>query len=268
MKNNVVPILAVSALALILSGCATTDSATPTTAPASSASAASWSYTGDDGPDHWGAVADTCSTSAAQSPIDIEKDALVATPTGAPEVHYQATAFEVENNGHTIEAVPEDLTHNYVVLEGTKYFLQQFHLHTTSEHTINGESSDLELHLVNKSEDGQIAVLGVLFNTGAANSTLTELFDSMPTEVTEEENLVKLSEEINPADLLPAGSEVVQYEGSLTTPPCTEGVRWNVFETVGEISADQLAAFQEIFPSNHRPTQDVNDREETETPAL
>lgn len=258
-------------LPLLLAGCATHDSSS-SASPSSSASAsatgaASWSYTGSTDPEHWGDVSTTCATGTAQSPINIDRTDLTHTATGVPEIHYQATTFEVENNGHTIEAAPANHTDNYVVIDGTQYFLQQFHLHTTSEHTIDGKHADLELHLVNKSADGAVAVLGVLFNTGEVNPTLAGVFDSMPKSVSADDHPESIPGTLNPADLLPAGSEVLEYEGSLTTPPCTEGVRWNVYETPGSISAEQLSAFQALYPKNARPVQELDGRSVNEVPA-
>ncbi|WP_030147870.1 carbonic anhydrase [Mycetocola saprophilus] len=257
-------------LPLLLAGCATTDT-TPSASPSPSASAptgaAAWSYSGATDPGHWGDVSATCATGTAQSPININTADLNREPAQAPEIHYQASIFEVENNGHTIEAAPANHTDNYVVINGTQYFLQQFHLHTTSEHTIDGKHADLELHLVNKSADGAVAVLGVLFNAGEANQALAGLFDSMPKYVSADDHPEPIPGTLNPADLFPAGSEVLEYEGSLTTPPCTEGVHWNVYQTPGAISAEQLSAFQALYPKNARPVQDLDGRSVNEVPA-
>lgn len=281
MKKVLGSLAAASLVALALAGCSSNDDASGSSSPSASTDAATspaptgsaspvtWSYSGDTGPDSWGDAASTCASTdkSTQSPIDIEQSTLIhaTTPTQL-EFHYGPTAFEVENNGHTIEAVPEDLTSDYVTINGKDFYLQQFHLHNPSEHQINGANAAMELHLVNKAADGTIAVVGVLFNAGADNATLDELFSKMPAAVTTEDTMVKLSNEINPADLLPVSSEVAQYIGSLTTPPCTEGVLWNVYETISTVSADQLAAFNAIYPDNHRPVQALNGREVDETP--
>ncbi|MFZ4843402.1 carbonic anhydrase [Mycetocola saprophilus] len=265
MKKHTLRIAALSlTLPLLLAGCGTIETAPPSASGSPHPQA--WTYSGPTGPKNWGDISTTCSTGTAQSPIELTRSMLNAADTGAPEVHYQATAFEVENNGHTIEAIPENETKNYVVLDGEKYYLQQFHLHTTSEHTIDGTRADLELHLVNKTTSGKVAVLAVLFNSGQANKTLANLFKEMPDQVTGEEEADPVSGTINPATLLPTGSKVIRYEGSLTTPPCSEGVRWNVYETTGQISAEQLSAFEKLYPRNARPLQKLNDRTATEIP--
>lgn len=254
----------------VLAGCA---AATPTesAAPrATSHAAAEWSYSGATGPSTWGDVAATCGASetSTQSPIDIEVAQLAPdTTTGTVTTHYRPTTFEVENNGHTIEAVPDDRTADSVTIDGTDYVLQQFHLHNPSEHQVNGASAAMELHLVHKSSTGAIAVLAVLLQPGDANAPLGELFEKMPAHETDESSTVALTQQIDPATLLPAGSEIARYTGSLTTPPCTEGVLWNVYETTGTISADQLAAFNRIYPDNHRPLQPLHGRIVTEESA-
>lgn len=179
---------------------------------------------------------------------------------GSVTLNYVPTHFEVENTGRTIEAVPDDLTANSITIDGTQYYLQQFHLHTPSEHTITDQSFPIELHLVNKSEGGAVAALGVLLAAGAENAALAELFTKMPTTVTDEQSVVPLDAKIDPTDLIPPSSVIARYSGSLTTPPCTEPVVWSVFMTPSTVSADQIAELQQIFPDNHRPTQPLNDR--------
>lgn len=235
------------------------------TAAASSAAALEWSYAGDTGPDQWGDMVASCQSgaSSSQSPINIDQSSLVpeSPPTaGAVALNYLPTLFEVENTGHTIEAVPDDLHANYITIDGKNYYLQQFHLHNPSEHTINNQSLPMELHLVNKSDEGAIAVLGVLLTAGAENAALAELFTKMPATVTDENSMVPLDGKIDPTDLIPINSAIARYSGSLTTPPCTEPVQWSVFLTPSTVSAGQVAALQKIFPDNHRPTQPSNDR--------
>jgi carbonic anhydrase len=201
--------------------------------------------------------------SSSQSPINIDPAILVpeSPPTaGAVTLNYLPTLFEVENTGHTIEAVPDDLHANSITIDGKTYYLQQFHLHTPSEHTISNQAFPMELHLVNKSDDGATAVLGVPLASGAENAALAELFTKMPATVTDEQSMVPLDGKIDPTDLIPPGSAIARYTGSLTTPPCTEPVIWSVFMTPSTVSADQVANLQKIFPDNHRPTQPLNGR--------
>jgi carbonic anhydrase len=235
------------------------------TAAASSAAPLEWSYSGETGPDHWGDMVASCQSGAAssQSPINIDASSLVpeSPPTaGAVTLNYLPTLFEVENTGHTIEAVPDDLHADYITIDGKKYYLQQFHLHNPSEHTINNQSFPMELHLVHKSDDGATAVLGVLLTAGAENAALAELFTKMPATVTDEQSMVPLDGKIDPTDLIPPTSAIARYTGSLTTPPCTEPVQWSVFLTPSTVSADQVANLERIFSDNHRPTQPSNGR--------
>src|SRR6478752_9563014 len=276
-KSRVVGVAAV-AISLGLTACSSGDTATATSAPAAASAATTspspaittpsgvpWTYTGDAGPENWGSIAAGCDPgpTGSQSPIDIEAAALVAeTPAtaGAVTIDYLPTVFEVENTGRTIEAIPADLHADFITIDGKKFYLQQFHLHNPSEHTVDNAAFGMELHLVNKSDDGSLAVLGVLMNTGDANSPLTELFNKMPTTHTDDTSMVALEEKIDPSELLPVGSKVARYSGSLTTPPCTEPVVWSVFLTPSSVSATQLAALGAIFPGNHRPTQPLNGR--------
>ncbi|MDN4612998.1 carbonic anhydrase family protein [Leifsonia sp. F6_8S_P_1B] len=253
----------VGAAVLVLSGCAGPGTAaTATPVP----SASDWSYNGATGPAHWDAVAKTCRNTSAshESPIDIVTGTLKSgSATQAVRIDYHPTSFTVENTGHTVEAVPADLTADAIELDGTRYFLQQFHFHATSEHTVDGKHATAELHLVHKSKQGEVVVLAVLLDPGADNPALDELLGAIPTSGKEAE----LTHAIDAAALLPAGSASAQYEGSLTTPPCTEGVRWNVYLSGVTLSTAQLRALTEAYAGNHRPVQPLHGREVTRVPA-
>jgi carbonic anhydrase len=249
---------------VVSSSSSSSSSASASTA-ASAAAPVEWSYSGDTGPDHWGQMVPTCQAgaSSSQSPINIDPASLVPespSTAGAVTLNYLPALFEVENTGHTIEAVPDDLHANSITIDDKTYYLQQFHLHTPSEHTISNQAFPMELHLVNKSDDGATAVLGVPLASGAENAALAELFTKMPATVTDEQSMVPLDGKINPTDVIPPGSAIARYSGSLTTPPCTQPVIWSVFLTPSTVSADQVANLQKIFPDNHRPTQPVNGR--------
>ncbi|MBS0025447.1 carbonic anhydrase [Microbacterium paraoxydans] len=270
------PALALSAAALAvgaLAGCA--PAATKPAASASSASPspgssahADWSYRGANGPEHWGAFGAACENvdSSHESPIAIDTSS-VQTGTADQRVvtHYTAAAFDIENNGHTIEAIPEDTAANSVEVDGKRYDLQQFHLHASSEHTIDGRTAPAELHLVHKADDGSMLVLGVMLQAGPENTALDEFFSSITTTVSEKGT--PLRHEIDPTALIPADGLSVQYDGSLTTPPCTEGVRWNVYLNPVTVSSEELAAFTDVYPDNHRPVQPLHDRVLTEIPS-
>src|SRR6476661_1478693 len=199
-------VIGVAAVAISFGLAACSTGSTTTTASSASAAAGSpatssspalpaqdevaWTYSGDTGPENWGSIAPGCGPGSTgnQSPIDIESAGLVPeTPAtaGAVTINYLPTIFEVENTGRTIEAVPEDVHTNSITIDGKSFYLLQFHLHNPSEHTVDNASFGMELHLVNKSDDGALAVLGVLMNTGVENSPLAELFSKMPTTKTD-----------------------------------------------------------------------------------
>lgn len=261
------PIVLAGILAVGLAGCAAPDAgSTPTPTARSTA----WSYDGADGPEHWDDVATACAdnSDAHESPIDIVTAQLNHDAGVAPvQLDYQPTPFELENNGHTVEAVPEDLTADSIVLDGKTYYLQQFHFHASSEHTIDGVRAAAELHLVHKAPSGEVAVLGVLIAKGDGSTALDQLFDSIPTTKTLEGAETVLSTPIDPSALLPASDLSARYAGSLTTPPCTEGVSWNVFLSPITVSDAQLAAYTSVYPENHRPTQPLHGRTVTEVGA-
>jgi carbonic anhydrase len=227
-------------------------------APAFAAEDCSWSYDGATSPEHWAEICAprnaTCAAGTRQSPID-----LPAAPVGdLPHLsfHYQLTPLKVKNNGHTIEVEVEP--GSYVRIGTERFNLAQFHFHTPSEHQLQGQSFPMELHFVHKNALGEIAVVGVFLQEGAANPLLQEIWDHIPGV----EHVVSESEEasIQPEDLLPADKAYYRYAGSLTTPPCTEGVRWHVMHEPIEVSAAQIEEFRSIFPLNARPLQLLNER--------
>ncbi|MEK4566142.1 carbonic anhydrase family protein [Alkalihalobacillus sp. FSL R5-0424] len=221
-----------------------------------------WSYSGSTGPEFWGELDSefkACSNGAEQSPI-----ALDASEAGdekwTMDLDYARTEFSIENNGHTIQAnVVEKIGQpsNQLTLGDSTFELVQFHFHSPSEHTLAGESYKMEVHLVHKDEQDNLAVLGVLMEEGEKNKTLKDMWKWMPTSVGTSTKTVKL----NPSELVPTDLSTFQYDGSLTTPPCSEGVKWSVSDTSITLSAEQLEAFQDLYPDNYRPIQDLGDRE-------
>ncbi|MEN2736201.1 carbonic anhydrase family protein [Microbacterium sp. X-17] len=242
------------AAALVALGTAGCSAPAGTSAP--SPSLTSWSYSGADGPAHWSGVAPACAdwAGARQSPVDIVTGELKRDDSAAPvRVDYGSTPFAVEDNGHAIEAVPQDAEAGSIELGGRIYRLQQFHFHAASEHTVDGVQADAELHLVHRAAGGEVAVLGVLLTEGEGNPALGALVDSSDAAHT-------APAVIDPAALLPASGASARYTGSLTTPPCTEGVSWNVFLTPTTLSRAQLDALTGAHPANHRPVQPLHGR--------
>jgi carbonic anhydrase len=173
------------------------------------------------------------------------------------EFDYQIVSpLQIVNNGHTQQVViPEG---SGITLEGTRYPLKQFHFHAPSEHTIDGVADAMELHLVHITDAGEIAVVGVLLAEGDENSALKSVFEAMPAMAGPQQE-VKGSVDLNA--LLPAQLTTFRYMGSLTTPPCSEGVHWLLMTERSSVSTAQVEAFRKIFGPDARPVQPLNDRD-------
>lgn len=222
-----------------------------------------WSYDGATGPERWGEIASTCASTptSKQSPVDIPLRSLTESRTvKAPVLDYERAAFTVRDTGETIQADLTTVGPNAVTLDGTRYELRQFHLHTPSEHTIDGKPAAMEVHLVHQSAEGRLAVLGVLLELGRENAALAGFFDAIPAAAAATSSVAPQPVQINPAHLVPTWSDLVRYDGSLTTPPCSEGVLWSVYESPRMISKAQLDAFTAVHPENSRPLQPLNGR--------
>ncbi len=144
------------------------------------------------------------------------------------------------------------------MLEGQTYELVQFHFHATSEHTQAGEHAPMELHLVHSTAAGELAVVGAWLEVGEHNAAFEPVFNNLPATETEPEAVP--GETVNADDLLPAERTYHRYNGSLTTPPCTQGVKWVMLSETVELSAEQIAAYTNIYDNNFRPVQEFNDR--------
>jgi carbonic anhydrase len=214
-----------------------------------------WGYEGKHGPPMWGVLAPewaACNDGHAQSPIDIEPRGSKVAPI---EFDYKPTKATSIDNGHTLQV--SFAPGSGIAIEGHRYELVQFHVHTPSEHAIAGERYPLELHLVHKDDAGKLAVVGVLYDTGAAARTLDEVWNKWPAKENVEQ---KLSRPIDPNTLLPESRNVYRYAGSLTTPPCTEGVVWSVMRRTMTDSKEHLAKLVAHYPNNARPLQPRGDR--------
>lgn len=215
-----------------------------------------WDYEGQAGTEYWGTLDPTfktCKAGKEQSPINITAATQSAElkPIGFA---YTAGAADIVNNGHTIQV---NLANGGSIKLGQDEFkLLQFHFHTPSEEQINGKSFPLVAHLVHKSANGELAVVAVLFNLGKENAALKHVFHSLPTQRGASKSLGSL----NAADLLPQDRAYYAFKGSLTTPPCSEGVRWQVLKHAQEISVEQFAAFKALYPMNARPVQPLHGR--------
>lgn len=216
-----------------------------------------WGYAGEIGPEHWGSLADdfsTCGSGQSQSPIDLPGEGT--TELADLSFEYTSSALRVINNGHTIQSNIDP--GSFLVIDGERYQLLQFHFHAGSEHTVAGEQYPFEVHLVHQNEAGQLAVVGVFFEVGEENAALTPIWEAIPTTVGEENHVDGVTHEASA--LLPTARTGWSYSGSLTTPPCSEGVSWSVMSEPLQISQEQLDAFRALHDGNFRPVQPLNER--------
>ncbi|HEY3706989.1 MAG TPA: carbonic anhydrase family protein [Terracidiphilus sp.] len=217
-----------------------------------------WDYAGKYGPTNWGKLDPAfraCSNGKEQSPIDI-RGAHLNKALQPIEFHYLAGGVTIENNGHTVMVTPHP--GSYIVAGGLRYDLQQFHFHHPAEEAVKGKLDDMDVHLVHKSADGKLAVVGVRFreDPNTPNAALATLWAQMPTQVGQKNDIPL----IDPAGLLPRDRGYWTFVGSLTTPPCTEGVRWFVMEQDLPISREQLRYFGQMYKIDSRPVQDAHGR--------
>lgn len=221
---------------------------------------AHWGYEGAVGPAHWGDLSPefaTCKTGRNQSPVDVDLHRSIGT-TNLPgvKIAYAEGAASIINNGHTIQVnMPAG---NAITVAGHRYDLLQFHFHTPSEHQLNGQNLPMEMHLVHKDAHGNLAVIGILYKEGAHNPALQAVIDHLPHDVGQAHSLKGAA--IDLKAFFPKNTRFVQYSGSLTTPPCSEGVYWMEFVTPIEASPEQIAAMQKLMGHNNRPVQPHNAR--------
>ena len=215
-----------------------------------------WSYAGKSGPTHWAELESefsSCKLGKTQSPIDIH--AAKASALAPIAFQYTPGAAEIVNNGHTVQV---NLSGGGdIKLASGDYKLLQFHFHTPSEEAINGKHYPLVAHLVHKSASGELAVVAVLFKRGKENATLKRVFAELPAAAGEQH---ALEQNMDLTALLPTNHAYYGFMGSLTTPPCSEGVHWQVLKQPVEVSARQLAAFKKLYAMNARPIQPLNGR--------
>ena len=228
-----------------------------------------WSYGGENGPQHWADLSPdfaTCATGNEQSPINIDLATTNVVKLDDIEIEQESWALSVVNNGHTVQV--NMAPGSKMEIGDKEYHLLQFHFHTSSENTIDYQFFPMEVHFVHMNSHGQLGVLGVMFEAGESNPALAAILATHP--VHEGKHALHHGGGIDPMKLIPAeGDEVEEYynfSGSLTTPPCSEGVNWLLAKQPVEASADQLHEFKKImthdglYSGNNRPVQDLNDR--------
>ena len=209
-------------------------------------------YEGDNGPEHWGSNFPVCGTGKKQSPLNIvgpfekSKDVL--------SVDYKEGPLKILNNGHTIQVNVEP--GSTLTINKETFDLLQFHFHRPSEEQVDGKNAAMVAHFVHKSKDGKLAVIGVMLNEGKDNAAIKTLWANLPPK--EGEEFVPQKVSFNPASMLPKELGFYNYEGSLTTPPCTEGVQFYILKKPVDLSKDQVSKFP--FKLNARPVQSLNGR--------
>ncbi|MFM0249522.1 carbonic anhydrase [Paraburkholderia sediminicola] len=221
-----------------------------------------WGYSGERGPAHWGAISKdfhACESGRAESPINIESAKKAPADMPRLKINYQSLPIDITNTGHSVQFNAAPGTDS-ISLGDHPYQLVQFHFHAPGEERFAGKASAMDAHSVHRSEDGKLLVLAVQLKLGAQpNPVIQALLDRIPHEKGAE--LMAKGVTINPLDLLPKNTGYYTYSGSLTTPPCSEGVTWIEFKESVTITQQQLDAMEAFYHGNQRPAQALNGRD-------
>lgn len=217
-----------------------------------------WAYHGETGPEHWGALSPSyaaCGVGHSQSPIDLQQ--VDTARMQSISFEYRITPLNLVHNGHTIQA--NYMAGSAIMIGENRFDLVQFHFHTPSEHKINGQAYPMEIHFVHQHHaSGRLAVIGVLVAPGDHNLAAQEIWDNLPTKANSAIDKPRIL--INGRDLLPENQDYFRYMGSLTTPPCSEGVSWYVLQHPVQFSAAQIDQIGKSMGYNARPVQSRNHR--------
>lgn len=236
-----------------------------------------WGYTGNLGPGFWGQLDPSfagCSKGQSQSPINIPKKTMKA--ANALTVNYQPAPMMIVDDGNTVLALgnaqmmineghsiqlnfPDNQIGESITFDGKKYRLIEFHMHTPSETQWRNQGSPLEIHFVHQGDNGQAAVVAVLVKAGEKNSTIQKIIDNLPNDRDKTHTISNL--QIDPSTLLPAKQDYYSFMGSLTTPPCTEGLQWIVMANSITASPAQIMKLRKQMGANARPVQKLNGRQ-------
>lgn len=218
---------------------------------------AHWGYEGAAGPEHWGEINKdfhVCHDGKFQSPIDIKNAINGELPP--LNLVFHTSVGSIINNGHTIQLNVND--GDDFVIDGDSFVLKQYHFHTPSENLINGKSFPLEAHFVHSNEKGELAVVGVMFEIGEENPSIDTIIKKIPSKINDQ---VQLKEHVDLRGLFPSDRHYYRFSGSLTTPPCSEGLRWFIMKNTVQLSQAQLKIIQDALKgSNNRPIQPLNGR--------
>ncbi|MFC1481862.1 carbonic anhydrase [Candidatus Neomarinimicrobiota bacterium] len=218
---------------------------------------AEWSYEGNSGPEYWGDLDPAyiaCIEGHAQSPVDIVE--TVKSAKDDLKVNYAVGNGIVRDNGHTWEVVCEP--GNYLKVSGQRYDLRQFHFHSPGEHWVGGRPFDMELHFVHTNTNGDVVILGILLDIGDENQFINKIWQNVPGG--EGDDYVEEIYDMQLTSLIEPMAAYYTYKGSLTMPPCSEGVNWIILAKPQTVSYEQVRFFGNIFPNNNRPLQPLNSR--------
>jgi len=216
----------------------------------------SWGYSGHVGPEHWASLSSEFSACAGKNQSPINLTGFVESELEPMQIDYKAGGYEVINNGHSVQVNYKE--GSFIKLDGVKYFLKQYHFHAPSENNLEGKSYPLEAHLVHADKDGNLAVVAVLYEEGKVNKGLEKAWKYMPMHKGDKNAISTL---VNAKEILPQSYDYYRFNGSLTTPPCTEGVRWFVMKSIVSASKNQIEAFKKVMHGpNNRPVQPLNAR--------
>lgn len=218
-----------------------------------------WSYTGNTGPVFWGDLDgnEACKIGNEQSPINIQK--VIKSTGSAPQPNFTNSDIDILNNGHTVVFTPTN-DNNTSIIDGETYTLKQFHYHTPSEHQVSGLNYPAELHFVHANSRGNLAVIGVMLNPTATNNTNMYSLVNASVGATKRHQATHL-QNVPLSTFLPTDTQFYNYNGSLTTPPCSEQVKWFVASKPLSVTQEELFILKQLYSNNNRPIQPLEDRE-------
>lgn len=224
-----------------------------------------WGYVGDAGPTYWWQLSHefhTCHSGKKQSPINFTRAQIKKGDKDSLSFHYHATHPKIVNIGKTIRLLFSKKDKETIRLDGVTYYLENIHLHTPSEHTIDGQRYPMEFHMVHVNKKGDHMVIAVPVRYGQDNTVLAQIAHHVPRRLFDEHKLKH--KKINPEKLIPLNDHYYHYVGSFTTPPCTEGVQWVVFQHGVTAEMQQVLDFQMKYSQvNARPVQQTHHRKIT-----
>jgi carbonic anhydrase len=216
---------------------------------------AAWDYSGAAGPENWAKLSPEFSACAGSNQSPINLSGFIDAKLEPITFSYKTGSSEILNNGHTVQINARE--GSSIVVDGIQFDLKQFHFHVPSENLIKGKSFPMEGHLVHADKDGHLAVVAVMVTEGEANKALEKAWAQLP----EKGEKVALTSDISPLEILPENRDYYRFNGSLTTPPCSEGVRWLVMKQPITASKEQIEQFLHVIHHhNNRPVQAVNAR--------